>query len=38
MSARIARWGIALPDLVVAAAALAFLVIKFRLIPALNVN
>src|SRR5688500_164057 len=37
MSARIARWGIALPDLVVAAAALAFLVIKYRLIPSLNV-
>ena len=38
MSARITRWGIGLPDLAVAAAALAFLVVKFRLIPTLNVN
>jgi hypothetical protein len=38
MSARIARWGIALPDLVVAAAVLAFLVVKYRLIPSLNVH
>lgn len=35
---RTERWGVALPDLAIATAALAFLVIKYRLISSINVN